>query len=152
MSKRRVVVTSMGAVTPLGDTPEDLWSSIAAGKSGIGFLTRIPEAEQTCIIGGEHPDFKPEDYMDKKESRRMDRFAQFGFAAARSAYDTSGLEGHIDKTRLAVIIGSGAGGLTTIHEQLVQCQTKGFHKCSPFLVPMMITDMGSGSCLYCTRG
>ena len=144
MSKRRVVVTSMGAITPLGDTPDELWSSVEAGKSGIGFLTRIPDEQKTCVIGGEHNTFKPEDYMDKKEARRMDRFTQFGMAASKYAYDASGLEGHIDKTRLAVIIGSGAGGLTTIEQQLVQCHERGFHKCSPFLVPMMISDMAAG--------
>lgn len=144
MQQRRVVVTGMGTVSSLGETPEALWQSIRQGLSGISLLEAIPEPERTCLIGGECKTFDVERYLDKKEARRMDRFTQFAMVAARHAYQQSGLEGQIDKTRLGVVVGSGAGGLTTVQQQLMQCIGKGFHKCSPFLVPMMITDMAGG--------
>jgi 3-oxoacyl-[acyl-carrier-protein] synthase II len=145
MGKRRIVVTGLGCVTPLGDTPDVLWAAVSEGKSGVGYLSCVPEDQQTCRIGGEHKSFDPEAYMDKKEARRMDRFTQFAVAAARMAYKDAGLENfEFDRTRLGVVVGSGAGGLNTIQRQLMVCLEKGFHKCSPFLVPMMIPDMAAG--------
>jgi 3-oxoacyl-[acyl-carrier-protein] synthase II len=143
----RVVVTGMGAITPIGNSLEQIWDNLIHGRSGIDFLTAIPEKEVTCKIGGECRDFKPEDYMDKKESRRMDRFTQFAVAATRLAYRQAGLEqanDQVDPTRIAVVVGSGAGGITTINDQMRACLEKGFHRCSPFLVPMMISDMAAG--------
>jgi 3-oxoacyl-[acyl-carrier-protein] synthase II len=142
--QRRIVITGMGSISTMGDTADALWNSVKAGKSGIRKLSLITPEEMTCPIGGEYTEFDPERWLDKKEARRMDRFTQFAVIAAREAYESSGLEGQIDKTRLSVIIGSGAGGLSTIQQQLLQCYSKGFHKCSPFLVPMMISDMAAG--------
>lgn len=145
MANRRVVVTGLGCVSALGETVDEFWASVSQGKSGISFLTCVPEAEQTCKIGGEYKSWDPTVYMNKKEARRMDRFTQFAVVAARQAYEDAGLKGlEFDRSNLGVVVGSGAGGLTTIQEQLMQCLDRGFHKCSPFLVPMMIADMAAG--------
>jgi beta-ketoacyl-acyl-carrier-protein synthase II len=95
-------------------------------------------------VGGEVRHFDTADYMDKKEAKRMDRFTHFGIAASKLAFADSGLEGHVDKNRLGVVIGSGAGGLASIEGQVMNCLEKGFNRCSPFLVPMMIPDMAAG--------
>lgn len=142
--KRRVVVTGIGIVSPLGNTVETVWDNLLQGKSGIGYFTCIPEEELTCRIGGECTDFLPENYMDKKESRRMDRYTQFAMAAARLAYDDSKLEGKADPNRFGVIVSSAAGGIGTIEVQLRNSLQKGFDRCSPFLVPMMISDIAAG--------
>jgi 3-oxoacyl-[acyl-carrier-protein] synthase II len=142
---RRVVITGMGVISPLGETVDDLWAAVVAGKSGIGPVTLIPPEKRTCRIAGECSAFVPERYMDKKESRRMDRYTQFGMAASRLAYDMSGLTpADFDPNRFSSIVSSAAGGIGTIEEQLMQSLEKGFHKCSPFLVPMMIANMASG--------
>lgn len=143
--KHRVVVTGMGVVTPLGNTVETLWSNLLQGQSGIGYNDLIPEHEQTCKIAGICRDFKAEEHMDKKEARRMDRFTQFGVAAARMAYESSGLTADsVEPERFGVVLSSAAGGLGTIETQLRHSMEKGFHKCSPFLVPMMICDIAGG--------
>ncbi len=142
--KRRVVVTGMGAISPIGKTLDDIWSNIEACKSGIIYVTRIDKDEQTCAIGGEISDFKPEEYMDKKESRRMDRYMQFGMAASKLAYEDSKLNGNTDPERLGVILGSGAGGMETMETQLKRAMKLGFKKISPFFVPMMLPDSGAG--------
>jgi 3-oxoacyl-[acyl-carrier-protein] synthase II len=143
--KRRVVVTGMGAITPLGNTLDLFWDKLVKGESGIAFNTLIPENELTCRIAGVCQDFTPENYMEKKEARRMDRFTQFALAAGRMAYEQSGLhEGAVDPNRFGVIVSSAAGGLGTIETQLRHSLEKGFHKCSPFLVPMMIADIAAG--------
>lgn len=144
ITPRRVVVTAQGVMSALGETPETFWANVVAGKSAIGLISSIAPEEMTCPIGGEHKNFNPEHYIDKKEARRMDRFTQFALAAARLAFENSHLADNIDPTRLGVVVGSGAGGLMTVHDQLLQCQARGFHKCSPFLVPMMIADMAGG--------
>ncbi|MEB3206188.1 MAG: beta-ketoacyl-ACP synthase II [Vampirovibrionales bacterium] len=156
---QRVVITGMGAISPIGHSIEAIWASVVAGKSGIKLLPEAPAAEQTCRIGGYIPDFDPTAYMDKKEARRMDRFTQFAIAAGTQAVKQAKLQDTdgnltIDPTRFGVVVGSGAGGITTIDEQLRSCVEKGFHRCSPFLVPMMITDMASGrlSILFGAKG
>ncbi len=143
-SKRRVVVTGMGAISPIGKTLDDIWKNIEACHSGVTYVTRIDEEERTCAIGGEISDFKPEDYMDKKESRRMDRYMQFGMAASKLAYEDSKLNGNTDPERLGVILGSGAGGMETMETQLKRAMKLGFKKISPFFVPMMLPDSGAG--------
>lgn len=143
--KKRVVVTGMGVITPMGETVDAFWDNVTSGKSGIGYLSLIPEEELTCRIGGECTEFAPENYMDKKESRRMDRYIQFAVAASRMAYDDSGLSADsIDANRFGVVLGSGAGGISTIETQLKRARELGYHKTSPFLVPMMLTDSGAG--------
>lgn len=143
--KRRVVVTGMGTVTPIGNTLESLWQNLMAGKSGIGFNDMIPAEEMTCKIAGISRDFNPENYMDKKAAKRMDRFTQFAMASAKMAYEQSGLyEGAVDPNRFGVIVASAAGGLGTIEANLRTSLARGFNKCSPFLVPMMICDIAAG--------
>ena len=142
--KQRVVITGMGAISPIGSSLEAIWASVMASKSGIGMIENISEDQRTCLIGGEVKDFDTADYMDKKEAKRMDRFTHFGIAASKLAFADSGLEGTIDKNRLGVVIGSGAGGLASIEGQVINCIEKGFNRCSPFLVPMMIPDMAAG--------
>jgi 3-oxoacyl-[acyl-carrier-protein] synthase II len=145
IGKRRVVVTGMGVVTPVGNTLDTMWSNLLAGKSGIGDNTLIPEGEMTCRIAGICNEFVPENYMDKKEARRMDRYTQFAVAAAKMAYEQSGLyEGAVDPNRFGVVVSSAAGGIGTIETQLKSSLERGFNKCSPFLVPMMICDIASG--------
>ncbi|MFM7469571.1 MAG: beta-ketoacyl-ACP synthase II [Vampirovibrionales bacterium] len=149
VSRRRVAVTGMGVVSPVGHTPQAVWENVSQGRSGIKLLTGIPEAHQTCWVAGQITDFEPGDYMDKKEAKRMDRFAQFGVAAARGAWDMSGLEalkisGTLDMTRVGVVVGTGSGGMDTIHVQMKNCFDRGFQRCSPFLVPMMISNMAAG--------
>jgi 3-oxoacyl-[acyl-carrier-protein] synthase II len=143
--KRRIVVTGMGAITPCGNTLEVLWDNLKNGRSGIGQNTLVPEHEMTCRIAGICQEFIPENYMDKKEARRMDRFTQFAMAAGKMAYEQSGLhEGAVDPNRFGAIVSSAAGGLGTIEAQLKNSMARGFNKCSPFLVPMMIADIASG--------
>jgi 3-oxoacyl-[acyl-carrier-protein] synthase II len=145
MNAKRVVITGMGAVSPMGSTLTEIWESVEAGRSAISFIEQIPEVRRTCLVGGEVKNFSPEAHgVDKKEAKRMDRFAQFGVAAAIKAFAQSGLEGVIDKNRLGVVVGTGAGGLHTVESAVEACLNKGFNKCSPFLVPMMIPDMASG--------
>lgn len=144
-TQRRVVVTGMGAITPVGSTIESIWNNLVSGQSGIGPNTLLPESELTSRIAGECTGFDPTVYIDKKESRRMDRYTQFGVAAAKLAYQDSGLEhAEIDPERFGVIVSSAAGGIGTIETQLRNSLSRGFHKCSPFLVPMMICDIAAG--------
>jgi len=143
--KRRVVVTGMGAITPVGNTLDTMWNNLISGKSGIGPNTLTPEEEITCRIAAICREFVPEDYMEKKEARRMDRYAQFAMAAAKLAYEHSGLyEGAVDPNRFGVVVSSAAGGIGTIEVQMKSSLEKGFTKCSPFLVPMMICDIAGG--------
>lgn len=143
--KRRVVVTGMGVVTPVGSTLETMWDNLVSGRSGIGENTLVPPEEMTCKIAGICTDFVPENYMDKKESRRMDRYTQFAVAAAKMAYEQSGLyEGAVDPNRFGVVVSSAAGGIGTIEVQMKNSLDRGFNKCSPFLVPMMICDIAGG--------
>lgn len=143
--RRRVVITGIGVITPSGVQVEPFWQSLLAGKSSIGPITLIDTHEQTCKIAGEVRDFKPEDYMDKKDARRMDRFTQFAMAAAKEAYADAGLRpDSVDPERFGVVVGNAAGGIATIEQQLREVIEKGYRRCSPFLVPMMICNMGAG--------
>lgn len=143
--KRRVVITGIGIISPSGKRIDTFWQSLLEGKSAIGPMTLIDPTEQACKIAGEISDFKPEEYMDKKEARRMDRFTQLAMAAAREAYADSNLRpDSVDPARFGVVVGSAAGGMGTIESQVREVMEKGYRRCSPFLVPMMICDMGAG--------
>ena len=142
---RRVVVTGIGAITPLGNDPETFWANVQAGKSGIGPITLFDTQEHQCTIAGEVKDFDPADYMDKKEARRMDRYMQFAVAAAKQAYEDSGLTPEsVDPERFSAIIGTGSGGIGTIEAHHKEVLVKGFRRVSPFFVSMMICDMAAG--------
>ncbi len=145
MEKRRVVVTGIGAVTPLGLNAASSWEAAIAGKSGIGYLTRIDAESYPMKVAAEINDFDPADFIDKKEARRMDRFTQFAVASAKHALADSGLEINDDNAaRVGVWIGSGIGGMETYETQFRTLLEKGPRRVSPFFVPMMIPDMASG--------
>ncbi len=145
MSERRVVITGMGVLTPLGSELEVFWQNIVAGKSGIGPVTRFDTTEYDCKIGGEIKDFKPEEFMPIKETRRTDRFTQYAIAAAKKAIADAGIDvAKSDPNRIGVLIGSGIGGMETIEEQVGNLLKKGPSRVSPFMIPMLIVNMASG--------
>lgn len=143
--KRRVVVTGIGAITPLGCNFPAFWENALAGKSGVSEITRWDVSQYPVRIAGEIKDFTPGDFFDKKLSRRMDRFIQFAYASSLEALADSRLD--LDKTdrdRTGIFIGSGIGGLTVIEEQRLVIEHKGPLKVTPFLVPSTTIDMASG--------
>ena len=147
MTKRRVVVTGLGAVTPCGVNVKDFWNSMLAGKSGVSTFEAIPTEGHAVTIAAEikERDFKPEDYLDPKEAKRMDRFTQFAMVAADEAIADSGIdEADIDPYRIGVIVSSAAGGFKTFEQNHLAMMTKGPTKGSPFTVPMLIVDIASG--------
>ncbi|WP_085521745.1 beta-ketoacyl-ACP synthase II [Tuberibacillus sp. Marseille-P3662] len=142
---RRVVVTGMGAVTPLGQDVATTWDRLIAGESGIDSVTRVNADEFPAKVAGEIQDFDPKDYMDKKEARKMDRFTQFAVAAAKMAVKDADLDITEEiAPRVGVWIGSGIGGMETYETQFRTGMEKGWRRVSPFFVPMMIPDMASG--------
>ena len=146
MSKRRVVVTGMGALSAYGVGVDVLWEGLSAGKSAIKEITSLENIEKYPVrIAGEVKNFNPEDYLDRKEAKRMDKFIQYAIVAAQEAYKMAGLESDkIDHERFGVVVGSAAGGMNTIETNCASIFTKGPAKCSPFTVPMMIVDMAAG--------
>jgi len=144
--KHRVVVTGMGVVTALGSDLETFWNNLIAGKSGVTRIESFDPSEFPTQIAAEIKDFNPEDYIDKKEARRMDRFVQFAVAASKMAMRDAGLEPgtNIDPERVGVMVGSGIGGLSTWEEQHTILLEKGPKRVSPFFIPMMIANMASG--------
>lgn len=145
MSERRVVITGMGVLTPLGCELEMFWQNLLAGKSGIASVTRFDTTDFDCKIGGEVKGFKPEDFMPIKETRRTDRFVQFAIGAARKAVTDSGIDmANLDANRVGVLIGSGIGGMETIEDQVGTLLQRGPRRVSPFMIPMLIVNMASG--------
>ncbi|MFD2617114.1 beta-ketoacyl-ACP synthase II [Terrilactibacillus laevilacticus] len=142
---RRVVVTGLGAVTPLGNDVTETWKNAIEGKNGIGLVTRMNMDEFQTKVAGEVKEFDPLLYMDKKDSKRMDRFTQYAVAASKMAVRDANLTIDSDNTeRVGVWIGSGIGGMETYENELKKGLEKGFRRVSPFFVPMMIPDMASG--------
>ncbi|WP_166238044.1 beta-ketoacyl-ACP synthase II [Paenibacillus turpanensis] len=154
--KRRVVITGMGVMSALGKDLDTFWNSIITGKSGISPIESFDVSDYTTRIAAEIKDFNPEDYMDKKETRRMDRFVQFAVAATHEALKNANLniQNDTDPERVGVYIGSGIGGLGTWSEQHKTLLEKGPKRVSPFFIPMMIANMASGqvSILYGAKG
>ncbi|MEO2083632.1 MAG: beta-ketoacyl synthase N-terminal-like domain-containing protein, partial [Desulfurobacteriaceae bacterium] len=143
--RRRVVITGLGVVSPVGSNVEKFWENITAGKSGIGRITKFNTEGFPVQIAGEVKDFNPSDYFDRKEARRTDPFIQFAVGAATQAVKSAGLDSaDVDKERVGVLIGSGIGGLTTIEEQHSVLLNKGPRRVSPYCVPMEIINMASG--------
>lgn len=152
--KRRVVVTGMGCVSPFGVGVDVLWDNLKEGKSGIRELT-LDKEKHLVHIGGQVPEFDTTPYVDAKDARRFDKFILCSVVAAQLAMEDSKLDlEKEDKTRIGVIAGSAAGGLETIQKNHEVMQTRGYHKCSPFMVPMMICNMAAGkiSIKYGLRG
>ncbi|MCP6682920.1 beta-ketoacyl-ACP synthase II [Bacillus nakamurai] len=145
MSKKRVVVTGLGALSPLGNDAETSWKNAIGGVSGIGPITRVESDEYPAKVAAELKDFNIENYMDKKEARKMDRFTQYAVVAAKMAVEDAGLKITEDiAPRVGVWVGSGIGGLETLESQFEIFLTKGPRRVSPFFVPMMIPDMATG--------
>jgi 3-oxoacyl-[acyl-carrier-protein] synthase II len=145
MNKKRVVVTGLGAVTPVGNDVETAWNNIINGVSGIGRLTRLDPEQFPAKVAAEVKDFNIEEYVDKKEARKMDRFTQYAVAAAKMAVNDANLTINDDNAaRIGVWIGSGIGGMETFEEQFTIFKEKGPRRVSPFFVPMMIPDMAAG--------
>ncbi|MEK3786475.1 MULTISPECIES: beta-ketoacyl-ACP synthase II [Paenibacillus] len=144
--KQRVVITGMGVVTALGQDLNTLWDNLMAGKSGVSVVEAFDVSEYTTRIAASIKDFNPEDYMERKDARKMDRFVQFAVAAGTMALKDSGIEigGNAEAERVGVSIGSGIGGLGTWEDQHNALLEKGPKRVSPFFIPMMIANMGSG--------
>lgn len=144
--KQRVVITGMGVVTALGQDLNTLWDNLMAGKSGVSTIDSFDVSEYPTKIAASIKDFNPEDYMDRKDARKMDRFVQFAVAAGKMAMKDSGIEigTNAEAERVGVSIGSGIGGLGTWEDQHNTLLEKGPKRVSPFFIPMMIANMGSG--------
>jgi 3-oxoacyl-[acyl-carrier-protein] synthase II len=145
---RRVVITGLGTVNPLANNTKDFWQRTKKGENGIGRITRFDVSTYSSQVGGEVRDFKPEEYMDKKDARRMDKFALFALVAAMEAMEDARLKTgeNMDPERLGVMLGNGIGGLETMEEQIVkhhgrQLDLKSIH---PLFVPKMISNIGPG--------
>ena len=145
MAKRRVVVTGLGVLSPVGNDYTSTWQNIVEGKSGIGPITVFDASEYTTHFAGEVKDFNVEDYIAKKETKKMDKFIQFGIAAGKQALADSGLLiTEKNASRVGVAIGSGIGGLSLIEENHTKLVNSGPKRISPFFVPATITNMISG--------
>ncbi len=143
--RKRVVITGLGAITPIGNTKAEYWDGLVSGRNGIGAITHFDAAKHDCQIAGEVKNFDPHMYLEKKEAKRMDRFSQLAVCASKQAIADAGLT--IDATnaeRVGVTIGTGIGGLKILEEQQEIYLTKGPSRCSPFMIPMMIGNMASG--------
>ncbi|MFP7488279.1 beta-ketoacyl-ACP synthase II [Bacillus sp. GM2] len=145
MNSKRVVITGLGALSPLGNDVKTSWNNAVNGVSGIGPITRVNADEYPAKVAAELKDFKIEDYMDKKDARKMDRFTQYAVVSAKMAVEDAGLDiNESNADRVGVWVGSGIGGLETLEQQFETFLTKGPRRVSPFFVPMMIPDMATG--------
>ncbi|MBW7634378.1 beta-ketoacyl-ACP synthase II [Bacillus licheniformis] len=145
MNSKRVVITGLGALSPLGNDVKTSWNNAINGVSGVGPITRVNADEYPAKVAAELKDFKIEDYMDKKEARKMDRFTQYAVVSAKMAVEDAGLDiNESNADRIGVWVGSGIGGLETLEQQFETFLTKGPRRVSPFFVPMMIPDMATG--------
>ena len=146
MSKRRVVVTGLGAVTPIGNNVEDFWAGIREGKVGIGPITKFDTTDYKVKIAAEAKDFNAKDHMDPRSARRMDPFCQYAVTAAKEALEDSGIDMEKeDSFRVGVIVGSGIGSLPQVENNYEKIITKGPGKVNPLMVPMMISNMAAGN-------
>ncbi len=142
---RRVVVTGLGAITPLGNDVETLWKNLIDGRNGIGPITLFDASDFAVQIAAEVKGFDPKEYMDKSEVRRADRNVHMGLAAAIQAVEDSGIEGHFDPERTGVYFGSGIGGIATFEDVFEKFLAKGPRFVSPYFIPMMIPNMCAGT-------
>ena len=143
--KKRVVITGLGCVTPVGTGKDDFWVNVKSGVSGIDKITRFDYTNYQTQIAGEVKDFTPEDYISKKELKKMDRFTQFAMVASKLAVADSELDlNNIDGNRMGTVIGTGIGGVETIEAQHKNLLEKGNRRVSPFFIPMMIGNMAAG--------
>ncbi len=146
MSKRRVVVTGIGAISPLGNTANEMWETMKAGKHGITEISHFDTTNYEVKLAAEVKNFDPLDHFSKIEAKRLDRYAHFALVSAREAYADAGLEGQIaDPYRFGVIYTTGIGGLQTIETETTKLLEKGPRRVSPMFVPMAIVNMGAGN-------
>lgn len=144
-ARRRIVVTGMGCLSPIGNNLQETWQAMLEGRNGIGRITHFDPSELNCQIAGEVKNFNPDDFINKKESKRMDRVIQLAVAASKMALEDSGLTvDDNNRHRVGVSVGSGIGGMTTYEQQFLVMIEKGPNKISPFFIPMMIPNMASG--------
>jgi len=145
IDKKRVVVTGMGAITPIGNTLADYWDGLMAGRNGIERITAFDPANHTAQIAGEVKGFVATDFIDRKDAKRMDRFAQFAVAASQQALRHANLEiTDLNAEQVGVSIGTGVGGIKVMEDQQTIYLDRGPGRCSPFMVPMMIANMAAG--------
>ena len=151
---RRVVVTGLGAVTPIGKNVSETWESMKSGKNGIGPITHFDTTAFKAKLAAEVSDFDPKEYLEVNEVLRTDRYTQFAIAAAKQACDDSGIEGNVEPERFAVILGTGIGGITTFETEHTKLIEKGPRRVSSLLVPMMISNMAAGmiAIKHCCKG
>ena len=143
--KSRVVITGLGAITPIGIGKKEFWDALLAGTNGIGRITRFDPTDFDAQIAGEVKDFDPTKYIDKKEAKRMDRCTQFAVSASKLAIEDAKLDlDNEDLDRIGVFVGTGIGGMETMHSQYEKYFAKGPSRISPFFVPMMIPNMPAG--------
>ena len=142
--ERRVVVTGMGIVSPVGSDMETAWGNLLSGYNGIGPITYFDSTNYKAKLGAQVLDFDPLQYMEKSETLRSDRFAQYAMGAAVQAVEESGVIGTVSPERMAVYFGSGIGGLNTVSTEIGKLESRGPHRVSPLCVPMMIANMASG--------
>ena len=142
---KRVVVTGLGAVTPLGNSLNEYWEGLLNGRSGIAPISLFDASRHACRIAGEVKGFDPHDYVSRKEAKRMDRFAQFGVAASKQALEDAKFEiNDLNAEQVGVMIGTGVGGLKVLEDQQEIYLNRGPSRCSPFMIPMMIANMAAG--------
>jgi len=141
----RVVITGMGAITPLGNDVETFWRNVVAGRSGVGSITLFDASAMKTRIAAEVKGFDPEAWFGRKEARRMDRYAQFALAATQQALQDARLDpAHVDRERVGVILGTGIGGIGALVQGVETLMTRGPDRISPFMVPMMLADTAPG--------
>lgn len=141
---RRVVITGMGAVTPIGNSVPEFWESLKTGKCGIGPITKFDASEYKVKVAAEVKDFDPLQYMEKGDVRKYDLFCQYALAAAAQAVEESGIKGTLPPERIGTYFGSGIGGINTFSEQHQALMEKGPHRVSPFFIPALIVNMAAG--------
>lgn len=141
---RRVVVTGIGAITPVGNTVKDTWESLKNGQNGIAPITLFDTEKFKAKLGAEVKNFDPKAYLEINDILRTDRCAQFAVAAAQQAAEESGIEGTVAPERLAVLFGTGIGGIGTFENEHTKLMEKGPRRVSPLFVPMMIANMAAG--------
>ena len=143
--KKRVVITGLGAITPLGNNLTEYWSGLLQGRNGVGEVTLFDASQHACQFAAEVKGFDPGEYLDKKDAKRMDRFAQFGVCASKQALLDAKFEiDDLNADRVGVLIGTGVGGLQVMEDQKANLLTKGPRRVSPFTIPMMISNMAAG--------
>ena len=144
--ERRVVITGLGAITPVGNNTEEFWKNIKAGKCGIDEITAFDTTNYKVKLAGEVKNYNPEDYFDKRTAKRMDRFSQFAIIAAKGAWEDSKLDKEKENMeRVGVILGSGIGGLNTMEKDITNLVEKGPDRVSPMFIPMAICNMAAGN-------